>query len=47
MRIKPRSPQIYLTTMIAGVLRRIAKDAVQLVRRRERNDLPRGDSASR
>ncbi len=29
--------QLYLTTIIAGILRRIAKDAVQLVRQRERN----------
>ncbi|TDR04887.1 acyl-CoA dehydrogenase [Paraburkholderia silvatlantica] len=29
--------QLYLTTIIAGVLRRVAKDAVELVQRRERN----------
>ncbi|ALL70279.1 Acyl-CoA dehydrogenase (plasmid) [Paraburkholderia caribensis MBA4] len=29
--------QLYLTTIIAGILRRIAKDAVDLVLRRERN----------
>ncbi|RAR56437.1 alkylation response protein AidB-like acyl-CoA dehydrogenase [Paraburkholderia unamae] len=29
--------QLYLTTIIAGILRRIAKDAVRLVQQRERN----------
>jgi alkylation response protein AidB-like acyl-CoA dehydrogenase len=29
--------QLYLTTIVAGILRRIAKDAVQLVQQRERN----------
>lgn len=29
--------QLYLTTIIAGILRRVAKDAVDLVRQRERN----------